>query len=258
MTKTIIVGYTDAAAQSAPEIICGPETPAADQARIMEDAKLRHKFPDEMARIEIYALGDPFNTAIFINAQAALAAQNIDGVRKKQERDERARTQAQRKAEDAIITARKAVTAAATKRNQALAAVAAVKGKLQNAAGKDQAPLQEKISKLQPLADQAIAEFKITLAAHDVIKNPKSTAEDFTTALIVIKDPAAEVKYQADLQAQAEKAAADKAAEEKAAADKKAAEDKAAADKLKLELQQKAEAGGQTSEDGAQQPEGAS
>jgi hypothetical protein len=189
--KTIIVGYTDRAALSAPEIICGPETPAEEQAKVMESAVRLHEFPEHISRVEQYLMGEPIQIAIFIDDATAAAAQDIDGKQRKAAEVERARLQERQNAQKSLVVANKAFNSAASKRNSAIAAIAEQKNRLVSAIGeKDKSDILAKIAKLQPAADQATAEFNIVRELRDIVKNPKSSPDDIAAAMKLIADPA--------------------------------------------------------------------
>jgi hypothetical protein len=189
--KTILVGYTDRNALSAPEILCGPETPVAEQAKIMDSAKRLHEFPPQIARLEQYVLGDPTDISIFISDETANACQGMDAERQKKAKADREQLAARQLGEANLVVANKAFTAAAQKRNKAIAEIAAQKNLLSAAIpDKDRAGVVAKIDKLQPAVDQANAEFKIVMAAREVIKNPKSEPAQTAAALEQIKNPA--------------------------------------------------------------------
>lgn len=228
--KTIIVGYTDREGLSAPEIICGPEVPPGDQAEGMSAAKRLHKFPSGIQRVEMYALGEAVETAIFISDATATAVQNNDKRNRQLEREQRERNAVQSRAEANLIQANKVFTIFSQKRNNAIAAVAAQKNKLSAAlSDKDRNAVVNKIAELQPLADRAILEFKTVLAARDVIKDKDSAPEDVAAAIEILKDPVKWTQKTLADAAAAEKALQEKTANEKAAAEKLAAEQLAAA-----------------------------
>lgn len=207
--KTLIVGYSDRNALSAAQIICGLESSVDEQAEILDNAQRLHEFPEGILRLEQYVIDEPIQTAIFISEETAKACQDRDAERRKQEKAEAEKRAARQKAEADIITANKAFTTAAEKRNKAIAAVAAQKNILANVPG--DAKALKKIEELQPAADRAIAEFQIVLDLRNIIKNPKSAPEDIAAAAKVIADPAKaldqKTKVEADAKAAAEAAA---------------------------------------------------
>jgi hypothetical protein len=175
--KTIIVGYTDRGALSAPKVICGPEVSVAAQADVMQNAKRLHKFPEGLARVEQYLFSDPIDTAIFIDEDTANACQNIDARRKQVEKQGREKVAQQQKAESALVNANKVLTAAAVKRNLAIADIATQRNLLaNNPSDKDRAAIIAKIEKLQPAVEQSVLEFKAALASRDAIRNPEKAA----------------------------------------------------------------------------------
>jgi hypothetical protein len=222
--KTFIIGYSDRGALSAAQIVCDLESPAGEQAEVMDRASRLHAFPKGILRLEQYAIDEPIETAIFISDETAAACQDRDAERRKQEKIAQQKRAEQQKAEANLITANKAFTLAAQNRNAAIAAVAAQKNVLANQPG-DEKALKE-IAKLQPIADRAIAEFKVILELRDIIKNPKSTPEDFAAAVKLISDPAKalDLKNKSLADAKAANDAAAKAIADKAAADKGAAD----------------------------------
>ena len=212
--KTLIVGYSDRSALSAAQIICGLESSVDEQAEILDQAQRLHKFPDGVLRLEQYLIDEPIQTAIFISEETAKSCQDREAARRKAEKAEAEKRAARQKAEADIITANKAFTAAAEKRNKAIAAVAAQKSILANLPGDEKA--LKKITELQPAADRAIAEFQTVLELRNLIKNPKSAPEDIAAAVKLLADPAKaldqKLKVEADTKAAAEKAAAEASA----------------------------------------------
>lgn len=67
--KSIVVGYADEAGRSEPKVLCGPEVSDAQQAKVLHDAKRKHRFPKGIARVE-WAFFDPARTEIAIRIGA--------------------------------------------------------------------------------------------------------------------------------------------------------------------------------------------
>lgn len=205
--KTFIIGYSDRAGLGAAQIVCGLEVSALEQAQVMDKAKRLQQFPEGILRLEQYLIDQPIEAAIFISEETTKACQDRDAGRKKAEKEAQAKRAAQQKAEEDIITANKAFTAAQKKRNAAIAAVAVQKGILANKPGDEK--VLAKIQELQAAADRANAEFQTVLELRNVIKNPKSEPQDVATAMKLIANPAMALELNT-------KAAADKAAAEAA------------------------------------------
>jgi len=186
--KTLIIGFSDRNALGEAKIVCGLEVSPADQAVVMDKALRLHEFPKGILRLEQYVIDQPIDTAIFISEETAKACQNREADRRRVQKQEQEERAAREKLTSNIVLANKAFTAAAAKRNAAIAAVAAQKNILANVPGDEKA--LKKIEELQPTVDRATAEFQVVLELRNLIKNPKSTPEDVAAAVKLISDPA--------------------------------------------------------------------
>ena len=65
--KTIIIGFADDAALTAPVVVCGPEVSTQDQAKIFTAAKSAQQFPEGFRRLEFCAI-EIRDTAINVTA----------------------------------------------------------------------------------------------------------------------------------------------------------------------------------------------
>lgn len=211
--KTIILGWTTRDPVGAPQLIAGIEADALEQAEIM-DAADRHEFPKGIQFIAQYSLGDnALRQAQFISDEVAEYKQARHKKALKLEADDRARVRQENEQAARISAANKALTAAADKRNKALADVAAQKNLLSAAlSGGEKEGITKKIGPLQQAAETAVKEFQVVLDLANLVKNPKSDPKDVAAAMELLKSPAAALKRQADAAAAAEKAAAEKAA----------------------------------------------
>lgn len=194
--KTLIIGYSDRAGLSAAQIVCGLEVSALEQANLIDVARRMQAFPPGIQRLEQYLIDQPIAAAIFISEETAKACQDREAARKKAEKEAQQKRAAQQKAEADVITANKTLTAAAKKRNAAIAAVAVQKANLANKPGDDK--ILAKIKELQSAADASISEFQVVLELRNIIKDPKSKPEDVAAAVKLIADPskALELKKQ--------------------------------------------------------------
>jgi hypothetical protein len=234
--KTIILGWSSPDALGAPKIIASVDATSMEQSKIM-DAADRHEFPTGIKFIaQLGIMDQPLRQAQFISNEVAefKQARHQQAVKLDAEQRENNRKEGDRV--NRIATANKALTAAAAKRNKALADVAGQKTLLAAALpAKDKDDIAKKIVTLRSTAETAIKEFEVVLELANIIKNSKSAPEDVAAAVELIKSPAKALDVKNSVAAAADKAAADKAAADKAAADKaaadKAAADKAAADK---------------------------
>lgn len=195
MSKTIIIGFEDAAGLGKSIVVASPAISDAEQGDIMDAADRLHKFPANIKRLIRYELNES-QIVEFISDEVAAYKQQTESQRQKGIAADRARDKAQASRQDAIKIANLAFSKAAQKRNSAIAAVAAKNDQLVGASEGDKQKLIESRDKLQPLATQATAEFDVIRSAGEIVRNPKSTDEQVAAALADIKDPAAALKAQ--------------------------------------------------------------
>jgi hypothetical protein len=191
--KTIIVGYADAAGVGPTKIVCGPDVPAAEQNKIMDAAESLDEFPDGIKCVQQIAIGDaPIRAAQWISPEVAEFKR--DGRQRvlDLEKQARAKVAEQNRGLENMRFANQIFNDCAAKRNQAIGDVAAQNNLLKSTglSDKDKSSILEKVKKLQPKADEAIALFNVVLEARKVVLNPESKPEAVTQALATLKNPA--------------------------------------------------------------------
>lgn len=112
--KTLIFGWANEGGHGKATLVCDIETPPADQARIIGNAKTRHQFPKGLKRLEMVTL-NVIDTAVFI---ATNVGEQIEAQEKKQ-----AEEQAKRDAANRLAAKRTADLADAERRVKETAAI---------------------------------------------------------------------------------------------------------------------------------------
>lgn len=182
--KLILLGYKDAAGVGG-EVIASDVTDAKRN-EIFTDAKTRHVFPKGYARLDLFVIEAPADTAIFIGEEAAKSAQSGFAAREAEANRLRLKAQQETKAVANLAAASKLLAAAAHKRNVAIAAVASLNDKLVGVPEANKAPLLEKVAKARTEADTVTKDFNEVLTSVNALKNKKSTPEEVKAALVAL------------------------------------------------------------------------
>lgn len=191
--RTIIKGYTDSEGLSGETTVADVGVNEVEKYNIMETARRTDVFPKGIKRLRMYRVEDhPIDEVAFISEEVSRYKQSTQETRQKEAEAQRLVVKQALNKNDNLAAARRIFDAAARKRNEAIAALAAKKNILSSNINKNSGDLLEKdrpaiiasIEKLQPLADAATRDFETILAAFNVVKNPNSTPEETEKALI--------------------------------------------------------------------------
>jgi hypothetical protein len=188
MNTLIIIGYTNTHGLSGGKIIAGPGiSTQAESETIMENARDLHKFPEGYKRVDLFMIERPEETHSFISEDVAHTVQNAAEAAAEAQVKARSKMESERAGQKNFTAAHNVFQAAAKKRNAAVGAVASQVNILTGLTeDKERASTQARIDKLQPLADEATADFNKVLEQFNVVRNPKATTEEKQAALVAL------------------------------------------------------------------------
>jgi len=129
--KTQIIGFDNERGHGKSVLIASADVPPAAQVQIMQDAKQRHKFPDNIRLLRLQKVED-IETAVFISTNLG---EQLAAAEAKREADAQAaaeRAAAQQKQAEALASAQAKVSSTAAARNQLLGELHQAESKLRN------------------------------------------------------------------------------------------------------------------------------
>ena len=201
MITTILLGFSDTMALTAPKIISGLDAKTIDQINIFDDAKSRHKFPEGIKCI-VRANVELTDRAVFISDKIADGIANAEKLRIESDAKEKAAAKELLKAQSAGQESWNKVRDAAKKRNDLMGRLNSAKSNLRNheitpeAAGEEKINLRsptwksdveklkllifgdpaKKVAGLEQQVADAVAEYDKALAAHDAATKTEQSA----------------------------------------------------------------------------------